>query len=114
MLEKFIKKERRKTRIRAKINGTAIRPRLSVCSSNKHVVAQLIDDQIGQTLVFVSDFGIKEKMTKTDKAFRVGEIIAQEAVKKKISEVVFDRGGKLYHGRVKALAEGARKSGLNF
>ncbi len=114
MLEKFVKKERRQARIRAKISGTAKRPRLSVCSSNKHMVAQLINDQAGQTLVFATDYMIKEKITKTDKAFQVGEMVAEQAKKKNISEVVFDRGGKLYHGRVKALAEGARKSGLNF
>ncbi|MDD5692999.1 MAG: 50S ribosomal protein L18 [Patescibacteria group bacterium] len=114
MLERFIKKERRKVRIRARIEGTAKKPRLSVSSSNKHIIAQLVDDQTGQTIAFASDLKIKEKMTKTDKGFKVGEAIAEEAKKKKVTEVVFDRGGKLYHGRVKALAEGARKSGLNF
>lgn len=114
MLEKFIKKDRRKKRVRAKVSGTGIKPRLSVSSSNKHITAQLIDDTLGKTLVYASDSKIKEKMTKTEKSYKVGEIIAEEAKKKKIVSVVFDRGGKLYHGRVKSLAEGARKGGLNF
>ena len=114
MLERFIKKERRQARIRAKIKGSAEKPRLAVSSSNNHIVAQLIDDQLGTTLASASDLSVKEKMTKTAKAYHVGEMIAEEAKKKKIETVVFDRGGKLYHGRVKALAEGARKSGLNF
>lgn len=114
MLDKFVKKEQRKNRIRAKISGTAKRPRLAVNASNKHMVAQLIDDDNQITLAYVSDINSKEKMKKTDSAFNLGEKIAEEAKKIKINEIVFDRGGKLYHGRVKALADGARKGGLKF
>jgi large subunit ribosomal protein L18 len=114
MLDKFVKKEQRKNRIRAKISGTAVRPRLSVSASNKHITAQLIDDDNQKTLVYVSDVKSENKVTKTASAGLVGERIAEAAKKIKISEVVFDRGGKLYHGRVKALADGARKGGLKF
>ncbi len=114
MLDRFIKKEQRQKRIRAKIEGTASRPRLSVSVSNKHIVAQMIDDKNKKTLASASDIKNKEKMTKTESAFRVGEKIAENAKKAKITEVVFDRGGRLYHGRVKALADGARKGGLRF
>lgn len=114
MLEKMFKKEQRKNRIRAKVSGTATRPRLAVSTSNKHIVAQLIDDVAGKTLGFVSDEKLNLKGTKTEKAKIVGENIAEIAKKAKIDTVVFDRGGKLYHGRVKALADGARDKGLNF
>jgi large subunit ribosomal protein L18 len=114
MLERFVKKNRRRIKIRAKISGTQNQPRLSVSASNKHIIAQLVDDVSGKTLVYVDDLKSKEKMTKTKSAYRVGEKIAEEAKKKKINQIAFDRGGKLYHGRVKALAEGARKNGLKF
>lgn len=114
MLERFVKKEQRKNRIRAKISGTAAKPRLSVSVSNKHIIAQVIDDESQKTLVYVSDIKNKEKNTKSESAFKIGEKLANEARKVKINEVVFDRGGKLYHGRVKALADGARKGGLKF
>jgi large subunit ribosomal protein L18 len=114
MLERFIKKNRRKIRIRSKITGTEIRPRLAISSSNKHIIAQLIDDVNGQTIAYASDLKNSIKATKTEKSAKVGEEIALKAKSKKITEVVFDRGGKLYHGRVKALAEGARKGGLKF
>jgi large subunit ribosomal protein L18 len=114
MLEKFVKKAQRKHRIRAKVAGSASRPRLAVNASNKHIIAQIIDDEAGKTLVYVSDVNIKATGTKSEMAKKVGEAIAEEAKKAKISQVVFDRGGKLYHGRVKALAEGAREKGLNF
>jgi len=114
MLERFIKKNRRKARIRSKITGTGNRPRLSVSASNKHITAQLIDDVKGQTLGYASDIKVSSKATKTESAEKVGEEIAKIAGSKKITLVVFDRGGKLYHGRIKALAEGARKGGLKF
>lgn len=114
MLERFIKKDRRKNRIRSKVAGTALRPRLAVSVSNMHIIAQLIDDQAGNTLAYTSDLLLKAKGTKTEKAAVVGTAIAELATKAKVKTVVFDRGGKLYHGRVKALAEAARAKGLEF
>lgn len=108
---------RRKQRTRSKTKGTAKRPRLSVFRSNKHVYAQLIDDARGVTLVSVSDEKLAESKKdgkKKDFAQLVGEAIAGKAKRKKIVEVVFDRGSYKYHGRVKAVAEGARKGGLKF
>lgn len=109
-------KEKRKTRVRMKIKGTAEKPRLSVFRSNKRIYAQLIDDEKGRTLVAASEKEIKfkTKQTKKEKAASLGEILAEKALKKKIGQVVFDRGSHRYHGRVKALAEGARKGGLKF
>ncbi|MBN1915963.1 50S ribosomal protein L18 [Candidatus Dojkabacteria bacterium] len=105
---------KRKTRSKYKIRGTDSRPRLSVFRSNKHICGQLIDDENSKTLVQVSDMKFKNKGTKTDLAFIVGENIASEAKTKKITKIVFDRSGYKYHGRVRALAEGARKGGLLF
>ena len=108
-------KQRRKTKIRAKIKGTGQRPRLTVFRSNQRIYAQIIDDEQGKTLVAVSEKEIKKKAkTKTEKATLVGEVLAQKANKKKIKKVVFDRGSYRYHGRVKTLAEGAKKGGLEF
>lgn len=104
----------RKARTRAKINGTAERPRLSVNISNKHIVAQIIDDEKGQTLVFVTTVTSKEKGTMTELATWVGGEIAKKAKAKKITKVAFDRGARLYAGRMHALAEAARKGGLEF
>jgi large subunit ribosomal protein L18 len=109
--------ERRHKRVRKKIVGTPERPRLNVYRSNKHIYAQVIDDMRGTTLVGASDLEIKgdsKKLTKTAQAREVGKILAKKALAKKIDGVVFDRGGRLYHGRVKALAEGAREAGLHF
>ncbi len=114
MLERFVKKDRRKNRIRSKVAGTAVRPRLAVATSNLHVIAQLIDDNAGKTLAYTSDLLIAATGTKTEKAAAVGSAIADMAAKAKITTVVFDRGGRLYHGRVKALAEAARAKGLEF
>ena len=114
MLERFEKKERRKNRIRSKVSGIAARPRLAVFCSNLHISAQLIDDVKGVTLAAATDTEINVSGTKTAKAAAVGALIAEKARKVKITEVVFDRGGKLYHGRVKALAEAAREKGLKF
>lgn len=111
MLEKQIKRNRRHKRVRAKIFGTARRPRLCVFKSNQHIYAQLIDDEKGKTLVAASDLEIKKSAEKTKE---LGKLIAEKAKVKKIEKVVFDRGGYKYHGRVKALAEGAREGGLNF
>lgn len=111
------KRRRRHRRIRAKIFGTATRPRLCVFRSLKHIYCQLIDDEKGKTLIAASDLELKKtkkKRTKKEKAFGVGKLIAEKALKKKITQVVFDRGGYAYHGRVKALAEGAREGGLQF
>jgi len=111
------KRYRRHKRVRAKIFGTKERPRLCVFRSQKHIYAQLIDDTKGHTLVSANDLELKNskiKKTKVDIAFEVGKLIAQKAKKLKIKKVVFDRGGYKYHGRVKALAEGARSEGLEF
>ncbi len=107
---------RRHTRVRGKISGTAECPRLDVFRSNSNIYAQLIDDVKGVTLVSASsvekDFG--ETKGNKEEARKVGQLIAKRALEKKITEVVFDRGGYVYHGRVKELAEGAREGGLKF
>ncbi len=107
---------RRHTRVRGKISGTAECPRLNVFRSNSNIYAQLIDDVKGVTLVSASsvekDFG--EAKGNKEEARKVGQLIAKRAADKKITEVVFDRGGYIYHGRVKELAEGAREGGLKF
>lgn len=118
------KRVRRHNRVRAKVKGTKSMPRLCVFRSNQHITAQIIDDEKGKTIVFASDAGkldaklltseAKDKSGKVAKAFIVGKLIAQKAIEKKIKEVVFDRGGFNYHGRVKALADGAREGGLVF
>lgn len=112
--QKIIKRQRRAARTRAKIFGTIARPRLSVFRSNKHIYAQLIDDESGKTLAWAGDLAIKEKNKKTVIAGGVGKLLAQKAEAVKIKEVIFDRGGYKYHGRVKALADGAREGGLKF
>lgn len=110
------KKERRQKRVRAKVKGTSGCPRLCVFRSLKYTYAQIIDDQKGKTLVSAKTQEIKKKKNgkKIDLAFKVGELIGQKALKAGIKKVVFDRAGYKYHGRVKAIAEGVRKSGLNF
>ena len=109
-------KEKRHRRVRAKIYGTEERPRLCVFKSNKHIYAQIINDEKGLTLISASDLEIKDlkKDKKIDLAQKVGELIGKKAKDKKIETVVFDRGGFRYHGRVKTLAEEARKQGLQF
>jgi len=138
MLEKQEKRARRHKRVRAKISGTKKIPRFCVFRSAKHIYGQLIDDEKGKTILNVNDLNVKksnlksqisktqiknqksnevEAIARTGKvelAFRVGEMIAKKAVENKIEKVVFDRGGYKYHGRVKALAEGAREGGLKF
>lgn len=106
---------RRKYRVRSVVSGTAERPRLTVSISNKHISAQLIDDVAQKTLAAVSTVGQKDAAgTMTEKAVKVGTDIAKKAKAAKIKTVVFDRNGKLYHGRVKALADAARAEGLEF
>lgn len=107
------KRVRRHARIRAKVFGTKDKPRFSVYRSNKFIYAQIINDEKGVTLAAASDKKGKGK-TKTDRALEVGKIIAEEAKKHKVEDVVFDRGGFIYTGRVRAVAEGARKAGLKF
>lgn len=102
-------------RNRARISGTAMRPRLAVRRSLKHIYAQLIDDLTGKTLVAASDAEIKMKTAKPLAiATEVGKALAKKAIEKKINAAVFDRRDKKYHGRVKALADGAREGGLTF
>lgn len=105
---------RRKARIRSKVVGSALRPRLSVFRSNANIYAQLIDDSAGKTLLSVKGQDIKSKASKSEVSHMLGKLLAEKAQVKGITEIVFDRGGYLYHGRVKALAEGAREGGLKF
>lgn len=111
-------RDRRRARVRAKVQGTKSRPRLSVFRSNAHMFAQLIDDEKGLTLASAGTKGLVAKgtkdKTKSEKAFMIGELLAQKAADIKIKTIVFDRGGYQYHGRVKQVAEGARKGGLEF
>ncbi len=115
--KKLNRRTRIKYRVRKKIRGTTEKPRLAVFRSNKAIYAQIIDDQAGRTLVSASsqpkDIG-EQKLTKTDKAREVGKIVAGRAKDAGIENIVFDRNGYLYHGRVKSLAEGAREGGLKF
>lgn len=113
---KQLKRQRRKNRIRAKISGTKERPRLSVFKSNKGLYLQLIDDSIGKTLVSakVSELKVKKETKKTDQGFELGKFLAAKAKEKGIEKIVFDRGGYKFHGRVKAVADGAKEGGLVF
>ena len=119
----MIKKESRNVtraarheRIRNKVVGTAEAPRLNIFRSNSNIFAQIIDDTKGETLVYVStlDSKIKTKQANVEAAKEVGALVAKKALEKNIKDVVFDRGGHIYHGVVKALAEAAREAGLNF
>lgn len=104
----------RHARIRARVAGTASTPRLAVYRSNKHLYAQIIDDASGKTLVSTNDLALKLKGKKSVAADAIGAELAKKAVEKKIKKVVFDRGGFLYAGRIKMLADAARKGGLEF
>ena len=111
--------ERRKRRVRAKVSGTAERPRLAVHRTNAHIYAQVIDDVDGKTICAAStldpEFRATGKVGSNKEAAEfVGELVAKRAVEKGITEVTFDRGDRIYHGRVKALADGARNAGLKF
>ena len=120
MIKKVVRNDARKARhdrVRAKVSGTKEMPRLNVFRSNNNIFAQIIDDEAGVTLVSASSIDKELKLENggnMDAAKKVGELIAERAKKAKISKVVFDRGGYLYHGRVKALAEAAREKGLEF
>jgi large subunit ribosomal protein L18 len=105
---------RRRGRIRAKLSGTAERPRLSVFRSNKGMFLQLIDDAAGKTLASASSVEIKNRDKKTVVSLELGKLIAAKAKEKKIAAVVFDRGGYKFHGRIKFVADGAREGGLEF
>lgn len=112
-LYKHNKRKRRHARVRSKVSGTQERPRFSVFRSNKAIYVQLIDDENGITLASANDMGVS-KGTPTERARDLGTTIAKEASTKGIKRVVFDRGGYLYAGRIKALAEAAREAGLDF
>ena len=112
--QKIFKRGIRHNRVRSRISGTEQRPRLSVFKANRHIYAQLINDETGKTLAASSSKEIKSKGKKAELATEVGKAIAVKALGLKIKAVKFDRGGFAYHGRVKALAEGARAGGLEF
>ena len=115
-IDRKAERARRHERVRAKISGTTECPRLAVCRTNKNIIAQIIDDTKGETLVYVStlDKEIKTKKANIEAAKEVGTLVAKKASEKKIKTVVYDRGGYIYHGVVKALAEAAREAGLEF
>jgi large subunit ribosomal protein L18 len=118
MTDKIARRIKIKAGVRGKIKGTSVRPRMSVFRSNSQIYVQIIDDTAvdgsGKTLLSESSVSIKDKMTKTEKSAKVGEIIAKKTLATGIDTVVFDRNGFLYHGRVIELAEAARKAGLKF
>ena len=106
---------RRAVRVRSKVRGTAERPRLSVFRSNRAIWAQIIDDSKGHTVASAASINVTEKgLSKKDQATKVGKLLAEKAKAAGVAKVVFDRGPYLYHGRVKALADGAREGGLDF
>ena len=119
MAMRIVGRERRKLRIRQKINGTSDKPRLSVFRSAKHIYAQVVDDVAGSTVAHASTLsrdvrGVISEDSKLDAAKKVGQAIAKMLLAKGIQKVVFDRNGYLYHGRVRALADAAREAGLKF
>mgnify|MGYP001013228440 FL=1 len=113
MMSKIQRRNKIKTRIRGKVSGTAARPRMTVFRSNKQIYVQLIDDEAGKTLCASSSKGL-EAAPKIEMAAKVGKAIAEKALAAGITEVVFDRNGYLFHGRVKSLADAAREGGLKF
>lgn len=117
MNSKLVQRQKIRYRIRKKIAGTAVKPRLSVFRSNAEIYAQLIDDDNAVTLAASSSRDkdiVAQKVTKTEKSKLVGAAIARKAIELGLANVVFDRGGNLYHGRVKSVADGAREAGLQF
>lgn len=108
------RRTRIKAHIRHKVSGTALKPRLTVFRSNTQIYGQLIDDVNGKTLASASSLGLKDKVNKTEQAAKVGALLAKVAMEAGITEVIFDRNGYLYHGRVKQLADAAREAGLKF
>lgn len=113
MISKIERRNKIKTRIRGKISGTPQRPRMTVFRSNKQIYVQLVDDMAGKTLASASSKGIEEG-TKSEIAAKVGKAIAEKALALGVTEIVFDRNGYLFHGRVKSLADAAREGGLKF
>lgn len=114
MITKNEKRLKIKARVRGKISGTAECPRLTVFRSNKQIYAQVIDDLTGRTLASASSLKIEEKLPKKEQAMKVGEMLAKNALEAGVEKVAFDRNGYLYHGRIKELADAARKGGLKF
>ena len=114
MISKIDRRNKIKARIRGKISGTAQRPRMTVFRSNKQIYVQVIDDLAGRTLVAASSRNLDTKATKCEIAAAVGDAVAAKALEAGITEVVFDRNGYLFHGRVKSLADAARGAGLKF
>ncbi|MDR1517078.1 MAG: 50S ribosomal protein L18 [Dysgonamonadaceae bacterium] len=114
MITKTERRLKIKTRVRGKVSGTSERPRLSVYRSNKQIYAQVIDDVNGRTLASASSLKMEDKLPKKEMAAKVGDLIAKNAKEAGIETVVFDRNGFLYHGRIKELADAARKGGLKF
>lgn len=110
---KLTKRERRRGRIRSRITGTSLRPRLSVFKSNRRVFLQIINDEIGKTIVSVDSRNMKVA-DGVSREFEAGKLLAEKALEKKVDAVVFDRGGYKFHGRVKSAADGAREGGLKF
>ena len=107
-------KVRRQARTRAKISGTATRPRISVSRSLSHIYVQMIDDASGKTILSVKDSEVSVGKNKVETATAVGKLLGEKAMEKKITEAVFDKGMNKYHGRVKAVSDGAREAGLDF
>lgn len=120
MISRKAKRIIKHRRVRARVKGTAERPRLSVFRSNRHIYAQVVDDTQGKTLAHLNDAVLDESKSKrkrspkTDKARLIGKILGETLLKKGVKEIVFDRGGYKYHGQVKALAEGLRETGVKF
>lgn len=115
MQNKKTQRIKRHKHIRSRVSGSEATPRLTVFRSNKHIYAQIIDDKKAVTIVSASDFNLKDnKKNNVEAAAKIGELLAETAKGKKVTKVVFDRSGYKFHGRVKALAEGARKGGLSF
>ncbi|MCQ2190983.1 MAG: 50S ribosomal protein L18 [Paludibacteraceae bacterium] len=114
MTEKTLRRIKIKKSIRSKVSGTSSKPRMTVFRSNKQIYVQVINDETGTTLASASSLKMTEKVAKKEQAAKVGEAIAKKAIEAGISEVVFDRNGYLYHGRIKELADAARNGGLKF